>query len=256
MLSSSRLRRTLENKTIAIDLSTSWTNSSLSLISTDRPAGALPLNRQSLWWDEKHKAIYCFGGEKSYGNPIGNSYSTPPESIWKFTPDSNGKGSGNWTEAVGPASTHTFPSDLVRVAGGISAHDDSNAYYLGGYVSAATSPKVNFLNNAGLFDIPGLLNFDFDSLDLSNSTAGGGYASQYKSGNWLDIGAMLSAPKFGPDGIFILLGGQENAFNNVTIFDKQTQTWHTQTTTGAIPAPRTLFCAVVVQNNSTQSIEM
>lgn len=246
----------LENQTLAIDLSTSWTNSSLNLISTKRPDGAIPLNRQTLWWDEKRKTVYCFGGEKSYGNPVGNSYSTPPESIWEFTPDSNGKGSGNWTQTIGPASTQAFPSDLVRVAGGISAHDDSNAYYLGGYVSAATSPKVSFLNNVGLFNIPGMLNFDFNTLDLSNTTAGGGYASQYKSGNWLNMGAMLSAPKFGSEGVFILLGDEENAFTNITIFDKKSQTWHTQTATGVIPAPRTLFCAVAVENSDTHTLEM
>lgn len=216
----------------------------------------MPLNRQTLWWDEKHQTVYCFGGEKSYGNPVGNSYSTPAESIWRFTPDSEGKGTVNWTEAVGPSTDHTFPSDLLRVAGGISAYDDSGAYYIGGYVTAATSPKVHFLNNAGLVDVPGLLSFDFDSLDLTNSTAGGGYASQYGPGNWLDIGAMLSVPQFGSDGIFLLLGGVENPFNNITIYDKKSQTWHTQMATGDIPAPRTLFCAVVVQSNDSRSSEM
>lgn len=214
----------------------------------------MPLNRQSLWWDEKRNAIYCYGGEKSYGNPVGNSQPTPPESIWKFTP--NGNGTGQWTEAIGPTSDQSFPTSIIRLAGGASSNDEANAYYLGGYSSAATSPEVKYLNDAGLFDVPGLLTFDFGSLKLRNATAGGGIASDYKSGNWLDLSNMINVPKFGADGVFILLGGLDGRFQNITIYDKKTQTWLSQPASGTIPPPKTLICAVGVHDSNFQSYEM
>lgn len=51
--------------------------------------------------------ISCFGGDRSFVKPA----QTPLQSIWSFTPD--GKGSGDWKEAVDPGS-QSIPQGMFR----------------------------------------------------------------------------------------------------------------------------------------------
>jgi len=58
------------NTTIAIDLSNDWTNSSLTFVTTTRPAASLAENYQTLWWSKRDNSIYCFGGERSFAADV------------------------------------------------------------------------------------------------------------------------------------------------------------------------------------------
>ena len=77
---------------------------------------------------------------------------------------------------------------------------------------------------------------------------------------------MFYVPLFGVDGLLILLGGGcvpngqpfsgQGNFNNITIYDLQSQTWHFQSATGKIPDPRTSFCAVGASSSDNATYDM
>ena len=243
-----------ENTTLSIDLSMDWTNRTLNLISTPRLDNSQPMNFQNLWWSKHDGMIYCFGGEVWSGSQ------TPPESIWGFLPD--GHGGGIWTEIVGPTAAKSFPPQILRPAGGASAYDDESAYYLGGFASPGTSIAVH-LDWGQTRPAPGFLEFDFSSRTLSNSSNDGSYfASIYIQSQGLQSGVMLDVPSFGHKGILLVIGGgdfsggQQANFNNITIFDKDKQKWHSQSASGDIPDPKRSFCAVGVQGGDNSTYEM
>ena len=239
------------NITSAITLSADWTNSSVILNYTLRPTNALPLNSQTLWWDRDHSIVYCFGGERS-----ALLTTTPAESIWSFTPDS--QGTGVWQETIGPTSNRTFPSSIIRPGGGSSVSDNRTSYYLGGYTSALTSSGAN-LPSGTRENSPGLLTFDFDNLTLSNSS---NVANPQAHDNWRPPGSLLDVPSFGREGLLISFGDGTRGnydigpFNNITIYDKIGQRWYWQGATGNIPEPRTYYCAVGVWDDANESFEM
>lgn len=227
------------NETLGIDLSIDWKNSTLNLTAVPRPPTSLALNWQRLWWDRSHNIIYCFGGELSYGNEAAKNLQTPLSSIWGFTPD--GEGRGAWAEVIGPSSENSFPSNILCPAAGVSTDDDFNAYYVGGFTDWFT-----YRDGGDPVAAPGLLTFNFESSSLSN-TSDGGYQGYYRTnGQWAGPGAMLNVPLFGVEGILVMMGGA-GWFNNITIFDKNAHSWLSQTATGSIPDPRSLFCAVGIQ---------
>ena len=242
---------TVEQNTLGINLSTNWTNATLELTSVLRPPTSLSLIQQSLWPDEQHNRVFCFGGEKSWANVEIDEVPTPPESMWQFVPD--GYGGGTWSEVLGASSQHPFPPGIIRPAGGGSASDSENAYYLGGLSPPNTSPEFA----AGTASVPGMLTFNYDSLTLTNSSNDGGYfASIYTPSEWHTAGLMLSAPQFGVDGILIMLGGEQGSFTSITIYDKHEQKWYSQTITGPAPLVRVYFCAVGVKGGDGSTYEM
>ncbi|MCJ1250378.1 hypothetical protein MMC30_007604 [Trapelia coarctata] len=261
------------NVTFAIDLSKTWTTSNLDLVYTPRPPASLGLNDEVLWWDEKSNTIYCFGGERSATNWAVDAISTPPESIWGFTPD--GHGSGTWTEVeiVGPSSNTPFPSYILRPAGGASTVVGRSAYYLGGDFPQLSSLEID-LPYAVMDVAPGLLTFNFDNLTVTNSS---NVAKPYNTSDhwippgtglqkWVPPGRMIALPSFGTSGIAVVIGGGDLSqadfleaggyFDNISIFDTYSQKWYHQTATGAIPEMRSAFCAVGVQDRDKGSFEI
>ncbi|MCJ1268935.1 hypothetical protein MMC22_008823 [Lobaria immixta] len=212
-----------DNVTYGIDLSRDWTNSTLSLVKTTRPSDAVALTSESLWFDDKHKLIYCFGGLKSFANRDLNYLAAPSESIWGFEP--NDEGNARWYQVMGPVSTTPFPPNVHRQARGISVSDGKRAYYLGGYFSKATSPSAE---SGDPIPSPGLLIFDFNTLTITNSS------------DVLPSGRDI----------------QDFAFNNITLYDKKNETWYFQTASGDIPQPRTDFCVVGVEGDEKVSFEI
>lgn len=247
------LNRT-DNTTYGIDLSKDWTNSTLSPVQTKRPTDAVPLLSESLWYDEKQNSIYCFGGFRSFATGVLNSLEPPVESIWGFK--QKGEGSAPWYQVMGPNSPTPFPSNVHRIARGMSTSDGNRAYYLGGFYSWETS--LSSVNSDDRILPPGLLMFDFNTLKITNSSDGG-YLS-FGELNGSRPGAMINIPTYGDDGILVILPSGRNrrdsAFDNVTLYDKRNQKWYSQTTSGDIPEPRTGFCAVGVEGDEKSSFEM
>lgn len=248
MALATRMLNWTENITSGLDLSKDWTNSSVTLIRTVRPSDSIALNSESLWHDEKHDIIYCFGGDINGEGGL----TVPHDSIWGFKP--NGGGGGAWSEVLGPTSATPFPHNIHRISTGTSAYDGRSAYYLGGFASSDTSIFFPF----GRFQSSGLLTFDFDTLLMTNSS-GGDYTNAVWGGSLINRGAMLNIPTFNDNNLLIILARGSDpdfAFNNVTLFDKKNQNWYSQLTSGDIPDPRSNFCAVGIQEEGTLNFEM
>ena len=243
------------NETFAIDLSQDWSNSNFTAISTLRPSASPALNYQSLWWDALNGTIYCFGGQKSADSQRA-SVPIPSESVWGLSPD--GSGSGVWKEYLGSTTSKPFPQDIVRPSHGVSVSDGNKGYFLGGYVTLASSPGAALPWGATEFS-PGILTLDFASLTLTNST---NVANFYQSDDWHPPGRMVYAPVFGTSGILVAMGGSAGQlevggpFNNISIFDIGSQRWFYQVATGTIPNPRWDFCAVGVHDSENNTYEM
>ena len=200
----------------------------------------MALNYEVPWWDDKNGVIYFFGGEKS-GLPQLTNLSTPTESIWGFSPDNHG--SGSWAEYLGPTADKPFPPAIARPSDGFYGTDGMNGYFLGGFITLASS------NNAGLEwgainFAPGLLTFNFASLILTNGT---NVAWPFTTKSWHGPGRVVHAPLFGSAGILLAIGGQSaqveagGPFNNISIFDLESKKWYWQAAMGAIPFPRSNF---------------
>lgn len=215
------------------------------MIQTERPSDSPSLDDESLWYGSKDNTVYCFGGLRSFATPALNSLDPPPDSIWGFKP--NGDGSAAWYQVLGPIST-PFPSGIHRIASGVSAHDASKAYYLGGFGSWETSLGLR----QNRWSSPGLLIFDFDNLTLANSS------DDYISSQ--SPGAMIDVPMYGDDGVLVILpnaiGGQNVGFNNITLYDKKFMKRYSQVASGDIPQLRTGFCAVGIQGDEAPFYEM
>ena len=235
----------VENRTIAIDLSRDWTNSSLTLISTARPTQAPSLSNSALWWDSATNAVTCYGGS--------NDGWAITRSIWQFSGSENG--SVDWSEALGPTGLRPYPSNIIRAAAGAFTNDARNGYYIGGVESVSTTdtgvPYGSFL------PVPGLLEFNYDGKTLNNLSDGGFCASQHPDNSvWVPPGAMVNVDIFGTAGVLILLGGDGAFFNNITIYDRDKRVWYSQFAGGQIPDPRCTFCTVGAQSSDNTTYEM
>ncbi|WP_375449207.1 hypothetical protein [uncultured Nostoc sp.] len=232
----------IDNSTCGLDLSKDWTNSSVILTCIERPAEALALNTEALWFDKKQNSIYCFGGDMSFANDY--HVPTPSESIWAFTPD--GKGTGNWKEVLGPTAAKPFPSEITRLSSGVDASDESHGYYLGGWANRATSPLIT---EDGYKLMPGFLTLNFADLTITNTSDG-----------FYQYGKMINVPYYGTSGVLILLGKGTLPsllpFNTITIYDKTKQKWYSQLASGTIPDPRINYCIVGVRGIANDTFEM
>ena len=244
------------NNTLAIDLTRDWTNATLDPFTITRPAFALALNWQTLWLDDQKGVVYCFGGEKS-GLIQRASVQTPSESIWGFSPDD--QGGASWIEYLGSTGDRPFPGTIVRPSHGFAGTDGMNGYFLGGYITPASSPSVALPWSTTEF-APGLLTFNFASLDLTNDTNVAWYFTSIPSTP--GPGQIVHAPLFGSAGILLALGGRPGqieaggAFNNISIFDLGTKQWYWQAATGDIPWPRSNLCVVGVQARDNSTFEV
>ncbi|KAI1075302.1 hypothetical protein F5B20DRAFT_560305 [Whalleya microplaca] len=259
-----------ENQTWIIDLSSSWTNTSLQPIPVPGPASRQPFETATLWYDSTRDIVYEFGGVLSQDGSMPGKYEgTPEESMWCFEMDES-LSSGIWTQVLGPQADRTFPSDISRPILGASAAGNSSAYYIGGLLSKWTTNKAA---NSTLHSVPGLLQFDFNTQTLTNSTNDGSYfASQFSEpGQTPSIaGMMIHVPLFGSQGVFVIIGGQSNDtgqpkqwWNNATIFDPSSGSWYYQRTGGDIPQTPNqtvknwaVYCAFGAQDNELMTFDI
>ena len=241
---------------MAIDLSQDWTNSTVAPVRTHKSSDApYSLNFQALWSDEKNERVYIFGGEKS-GLPQRSSLPVPPEAVWGLS--LSGNGSGTWDEYVGSTANAPFPQGIVRPTDGFSVSSGTNGYFFGGLGGDMSSTSLD-----GFFEfLPGIVTLDFDPLGLTNTTN-----VAWPSSSWIAPGQVVFSPAFGKQGVLVVLGGGPGPgiaggppFNNITIYDIDSQKWLWQLATGnggdSIPDPRNNFCAVGVQGGDNSTFEM
>ena len=206
------------------------------------------LNNPSLWYHEQEDLLYS--GFAGWNSSFGDKPTLPPLSLWSFKPD--GAGSGAWNQEIDSYSPVWAP--LTRPAYSLIAYDLDSAWVLGG----TTSPggwtwSKDFL--------PGMVQFNMSSRSFTNSTA-----PIYDAVHGVAKGAMQFVPSFGPEGLFVAMGGINGNnhpngfvglidFGTVSVFDPAKQEWWNQTTTGSAPAPRIEFCTAGV-NSTNGTYEM
>ena len=95
--------------------------------------------------------------------------------------------------------------------------------------------------------IPGMVQFDMESRSFTNSSVEccNATGSIYR-------GALQHVASFGPNGIFIAMGGFNGHtlvdFGTVSVFDPTKQEWWNQTSTGSKPSPRQEFCTAGIES--------
>ncbi|MCJ1471176.1 hypothetical protein MMC07_009824 [Pseudocyphellaria aurata] len=238
---------------LSIDLSQTWSNSTVTIHSTSKPKGVPDLMYPSLWYDEHEDLLYSgFAGRSS---TFGDNPSPFPSSLWSFKPD--GAGSGSWDKVID--SNSPVWDSLTRPCQPMMAFGSGSAYSLGGSENSRTTPATANLNQS--IPVPGLVQFNLTTKKFSNSTAGG-----YSFNGTAEKGAMHYVPSFGPDGLFVVMGGDDfwhpdaenlTDLGTISIYDPSSQRWFNQTTTGNVPQSRKEFCVAGIEsNNGTYEIFM
>jgi hypothetical protein len=178
----------------------------------------------------------------------------PSLSLWTFTPDNIG--SGSWTELLG--TDDAAWNSLVRPYSGLMAVGKDSAYILGGL----TVPNATVNSYLDGTPISGIVSFNMSTSTFKNSSADG-----YSLNGTAELGVLHYVPSFGPDGVFVAMGGDASAlgqytpghslrsFGNLVVFDPASGTFYNQTATGNLPESRVQFCtAGVASSNDTYEI--
>lgn len=269
------------NATLSIDLSSSWSASSVQIKVASAPnlKGPRPyaLNHECIWPSPDGDGFYVYGGGASYGI---NSSKIEKSGIWKFVVDDNGSsGKGEW-ELEMPAPTSPSPPRTLRLteqagcAAATTTTTEGLGFSVGGVASAWTDPS-----DASTDHVTGMVVYDMKRKEWRNETSVGIVAAS-GSGS-LRGGVGVFVPSFGNaatvsgegeregeekkkekkenNGLVFMLGGSVFAvpattttnqpdfvigFENVTFFDPMTREWYWQLTTGPAPSARERFCAV------------
>ena len=231
----------------------------MKLQSINKEASVPNLNFHSLWVDEGERAVYSFGGETSHLPPI----NAQPVSlaIWKLVLD--GKDGRIWKLNT-TVTDEPFLSGTLRPVGGSVAQSERHGLYLGGYSSLSSSPATKTLPMGSNIAIPGLITYDFRQRLWSNDSA-----TAYSPLGTAQWGAMHYVPSFGPEGLFVLFGGDASRqsqyvsgasprkMDSVWVYEPQNKRWYQQATTGdSIPQPRQRMCVVGAQDQGKPAYEM
>ena len=239
------------NYTYSIDLSSSWTNSSVT-INTIKPKAAPVVNNEALWLDADNQTMYAYNGGISQASPNWLTESTPPNGLWEFKPDT-----GSWSSAyVSPSSIF---SSLVRVTASINAYGNGLGFALGGFQTLSTQSGLF----SSIFDntlVPGMIVYNIKSQTWYNVST-----TDYTNTGFTIQGAGQFVPPFGPNGLLFVFGGQYGEQNNLQyaqfeyawMYEPYSKTWTSQKATGDIPAVGNLACVVGAQgDNGTYEIFM
>lgn len=204
---------------------------------------------QALFVDE-HGTVNSFGGQLSAD---GHVKETQPNSfyddrlpeIWAL-PLENSNAPRYWAKVVGKHATKSMPPNFQQLACGAYTYDLDRAYYIGGLISFWTTFEIS--NITQNFGVSGLVEFDFDTKQLTNSTNDGQLFSSRFTGlkESRDRSGPLFNVPFGPqEGTLVSFGGltfpnaTDNEFgagwSNVWIYDKHKKVSYHQPTTGDVP---------------------
>jgi hypothetical protein len=231
------------NFTQSIDLSTSWTPSTVKF--NQLPADPRsPVNNAAAWPDASDSSIYIFSGELSYTS---NSVE-PHKPLYNFKPDGNGGGS--WSQ---PATTSAY-SSLIQPAGGSFVGGNGTGLYLGGVLTDRTAPSVP---ENSIQPVDGLITFDMSSGIWSSSDA-----TAYQSAQTVHFGMSHWLGGIGKQGLALFMGGQTSDqvkwtgneayydMSDIVLYDPSTKSWYHQTATGQIPEGRQAACVTGAQGDN------
>lgn len=229
----------LANTILSINLSQNWTNSTVQIISTAKPAGCASLNGPSLWYNPPEGVLYSgFAGWQSLFNT--EYVDLNNISIWTFTPD--GTGSGAWKDVIPSGSTAL--ASLNRPEQAFQAFGNDSAWVLGGFDEY----------DPGQYPyLPSMVHFNMSSRTFANTSTPATLANN----GAVDNGIMHYVSSFGPQGFFLVMGGDTIqhvpglvSFDTVAVFDPAKQEWFNQSTTGSPPTSRLEFCTAGIESTN------
>ena len=238
----------LENYTYSIDLSSSWTNSTVVLNKIEK--GSAPIvNNEALWLDASNSTFYAYDGGLSRSLPAQELPPSPLNSLWQFTP--SGK-SGRWSSF--PVAPGSLFSTLVRTTTSICTSGNGLGFALGGIVNDNTDESLSATGVWTQYNVPGMVMYNTDSQKWYNaSTRGYSYdGSAYG-------GAAQFVPTFGPAGLVFVFAGmtannQYVPFTDAYMYDPSSQQWQTQQVSGEIPPEIASPCVVGIQGENTYEV--
>lgn len=241
------------NSTLSIDMSRSWSASTVKITSITKSAPKLM--GQAIWEDTTSSTpgFYIWGGHTPYGSERND---IQKRSVWRFEAD--GQGGGSWTKKL--SSNQEMQQSFVLPECGAFTTAGNTGVFVGGTGSSWTDPNIG----GGTVLVPGVVSFDMDTLTWRNDTA----PDELSPDGTLRDGTAAYAPTFGPNGLVFVLGGVTYSlgtttntpdgtidFSPVPFFDPVTRTWYRQPATGQVPRSRKSFCSVGVQSpNGTYEI--
>ncbi|SPO03327.1 uncharacterized protein DNG_06009 [Cephalotrichum gorgonifer] len=237
---------TMMNSTLWIDVSESWSPSTVAINVVKKPGPKLSL--QAIWPGEDRSSFYIWGGRvmASDGRADGLSKSE----MWRFT--TGGEGGGQWASEI-PNESDAFASLLLPQRGAYTTVNNTG-YFVGGTVIQSSDPTLK----VGMQPVPGMISFNMDTRTFSNDST----ADISPFGTMLG-GTAEYVPGYGPNGLVMLFGGygytllpgfrdveHTRQFDSVNFFDPVTKDWYWQRTTGDTPPARLDHCSVGVRSSS------
>lgn len=213
------------NATLSIDLTTSWSPSTVEINEIER-SGKIPvLNEQALLTDHSTNSFYIWGGYLS------RDKSASTTTLWRFI--ANGAGGGDWS-SESPSNPELFMR-LQRSETSAYASSTDTGFMFGGRAtdSDTQSTKVN---------IKGFATFNF----LTTEWTDWNDDAPYSQDGSLWGGTATYVEQFGEAGIIVILGGKEMLhqpasgdvdFNTIHFYDIAAQKWHKQVTHEDSEAP-------------------
>jgi len=197
-------------------------------------------------------AFYIWGGNSGLTEERAK---VSKSSQWKFSAD--GKGDGSWSQET-PTNKNLLESFAIPQDGAYTTAKDT-LFYVGGIATGWTEPGRLYVQ-----PVPGVLSFNMSTRAWRNDSA-----ADLSTFGTLNMGVAQYVPRFGPNGLILILGGATTSlapsssdpiamqsFSEVKFFDPVTKVWYSQKTTGAIPMPRTRPCSVGVEDRESGTYEM
>lgn len=232
--------------TYSIDVSSSWTNTTVVIKQIDKSIDGRILLRPKLWPAVDNSSFYSYNGVKSWIPPSGDP---PPNKLYKFTSD--GSGGGQWSEEEQSYTASSNFTNLVRVGGSAKACGPDTCYFVGGWRCSST-------DNAIKHSIPaaGIVSYNLTSRQWYNDSLVG---SVFK-GPWSD-GQLFFTDVAGSEGVLIAIGGIVTnlaggnpvplSFSYAYMYDIATKSWYQQITGGDVPLlSRRDYCTVGLQGDN------
>lgn len=187
--------------------------------------------------DHASKAFYLWGGWVEGG--------TSGRSLWKFTTD--GAGSGTWSN-VTLSGSDAFSEPPAGSHGGASVSTTDAGFLFGGISESTENASYDTYRREYL-----RVNFTQPEAPIPRRSP------EFSRTGTLYAASAEFAPNIGPNGIIVVLGGNEYnrtakghtsnvEMETVRFMDPVTEKWYVQKTSGQAPEPRRWQCTVGVQS--------
>ncbi|KAL2264435.1 hypothetical protein VTK26DRAFT_3322 [Humicola hyalothermophila] len=252
-----------EKSLVWIDLVEDWTNASVTLHSSSKPAGVPNLKDGGVWADRRHDVLYIgfAGSTPSFGSPA-----PPPRGLWSFTPDKTG--TGFWENLNRTADDRFLGYPRPPKGYATSGHGYGFFIGIGGSPGSPASPTLPLsrlptapaslgdLIGGGKQHFGGLMTYHFSDkqltvnlnafIDGSIQEPGSPHGLEYVS-HWGDRGILVSVGSQNQD---LTDDNSLASFDKVLVYDIANQRWFQQETSGDIPQPRRDFCIAGAPSNN------